>query len=68
MFETGFFIGKIGRENVIVLYEEGVEIPSDYSGVIFLPFTGNWKDDLRKETQQQLKIRQAAVAYMDDTT
>jgi hypothetical protein len=49
IFETGFFIGKVGRQNVIVLYENGVEIPSDYSGVIFIPFTGNWKDDLRKE-------------------
>ena len=33
IFETGFFIGKIGRQNVIVLYETGVEIPTDYSGV-----------------------------------
>jgi predicted nucleotide-binding protein len=49
VFETGFFIGKIGRENVIVLYEQGVEIPSDYSGVIFIPFDNNWKDDLRRE-------------------
>jgi len=49
IFETGFFIGKIGRQNVIVLYEDGVEIPSDYSGVIFIRLAGNWKDDLRKE-------------------
>ena len=52
IFETGFFIGKLGRENVIVLYEEGVEIPSDYSGVIFIPLIGNWKDDLRKEVNE----------------
>jgi predicted nucleotide-binding protein len=49
VFETGFFIGKIGRENVIILYEDGVEFPSDYSGVIFIPLIGNWKDELRKE-------------------
>jgi predicted nucleotide-binding protein len=49
IFETGFFIGKIGRQNVIVLYEDGVEIPSDYSGVIFIRLADNWKDDLRKE-------------------
>ncbi|MCD4665604.1 MAG: nucleotide-binding protein [Bacteroidales bacterium] len=49
IFETGFFIGKLGRENIIVLYEDGVEIPSDYSGVIFIRFAENWKDDLRKE-------------------
>lgn len=49
IFETGFFIGKLGRSNVVVLYENGVEIPSDYQGVIFILFGGNWKDDLRKE-------------------
>lgn len=49
IFETGFFIGTLGRQNVIVLYEHGVEIPSDYSGVIFIPLENNWKDDLRKE-------------------
>lgn len=49
IFETGFFIGKLGRQNVVVLYEDGVEIPSDYSGVIFIPLADNWKDNLRKE-------------------
>lgn len=49
IFETGFFIGKLGRENVIVLYEEGVDIPTDYKGVVYTSFSGNWKDDLRKE-------------------
>lgn len=49
IFETGFFIGKLGRENVIVLYEDNVEIPSDYSGVVFLRLADNWKDNLRRE-------------------
>jgi predicted nucleotide-binding protein len=51
IFETGFFIGKLGRENVIVLFEDGVEIPSDYTGVIFIRLADNWKDDLRKEIE-----------------
>lgn len=49
LFETGFFIGVLGRQNVIVLYEDGIEIPSDYSGVIFIRFADNWKDNLIKE-------------------
>jgi predicted nucleotide-binding protein len=49
IFETGFFIGKLGREKVVVLYEDEVEIPSDYSGVIFIRIADNWKDNLRKE-------------------
>lgn len=49
IFETGFFIGAIGRKNVVILYEQNVEIPSDYSGVVFIPLSGNWKHDLGKE-------------------
>lgn len=56
IFETGFFIGKIGRQNVVVLYENGVETPSDYSGVIFIPLSDNWKDDLRREIEAIYKI------------
>ncbi len=56
IFETGFFIGQLGRQNVIVLYEDGVEIPSDYSGVVFITLAGNWKDDLRKEVDAIYEI------------
>jgi len=56
IFETGFFIGKLGRGNVIVLVEEGIEIPSDYSGVIFIRYSDNWKDDLRKEVDTSYKV------------
>jgi predicted nucleotide-binding protein len=51
IFETGFFLGKIGRENVIILHESGIEIPSDYSGVVYVAIEGNWKDTLRKEIE-----------------
>lgn len=48
IFELGFFIGKLGRENVCALYQEGVEIPSDYKGVLYIP--------LDKEDGWQLKL------------
>ncbi|WP_242131330.1 TIR domain-containing protein [Aestuariivivens marinum] len=51
IFETGYFIGKLGRNKVIILYEAGVEIPSDYNGVIYIEITGNWKDYLRREIE-----------------
>ena len=51
VFETGFFIGALGRQNVIILVEKGVEMTSDYSGVVFISLSGNWKDDLRKEIE-----------------
>lgn len=36
ILELGFFLGKLGRERVCALYESGVEIPSDYQGVLFI--------------------------------
>jgi predicted nucleotide-binding protein len=51
IFELGFFIGRLGRERVCALYEEGVEIPSDYEGILLVPLDGTetWKLRLAKE-------------------
>lgn len=49
IFELGFFIGKLGRDKVCALFKEGVEIPSDYSGVVFIPMNGDWKSQLAQE-------------------
>ncbi len=51
IFEFGFFLGKLGRARVCALYEDNVEIPSDYQGVIFVPLDrqDRWKYDLAKE-------------------
>jgi predicted nucleotide-binding protein len=37
IFELGYFIGRIGRERVCALYQPGVELPSDYDGVVYVP-------------------------------
>jgi Predicted nucleotide-binding protein containing TIR-like domain len=37
VWEFGFFAGAIGRSNVAVLYEEGVELPSDLHGLVYIP-------------------------------
>jgi predicted nucleotide-binding protein len=53
VFELGFFIGKLGRARVAVLYEEGVELPSDVSGVLYTPFDpGGWRMALAREMQE----------------
>lgn len=54
IFELGYFIGKVGRENVCALYKEGVEIPSDYQGVLYLPMDTNngWQLSLAREIKQ----------------
>ncbi|WP_027715410.1 TIR domain-containing protein [Desulfuromonas sp. TF] len=38
MHEIGFFQGSYGRKKVILLHEEGVNIPSNLSGVAYIPF------------------------------
>ena len=51
VFELGFFIGALGRSRVAVLYEEGVELPSDMSGILYtvLDSHGAWKIGLGRE-------------------
>ncbi|QUH25547.1 TIR domain-containing protein [Serpentinicella alkaliphila] len=51
IFELGYFIGKLGRNRVCALYHSGVELPSDYSGILFVlqDEKGAWRLDLAKE-------------------
>lgn len=51
ILELGYFLGKLGRARVCALYENGVELPSDYQGVLFLPLDAGdrWKFDLVRE-------------------
>ncbi|MCL4553370.1 MAG: nucleotide-binding protein [Candidatus Marsarchaeota archaeon] len=54
IFELGYFVGKLGRNKVCVLYKEGVIIPSDYFGVAYVPMDSNgaWKGKLAQELKQ----------------
>ncbi len=51
ILELGYFIGKLGRERVLPLYSEGVELPSDIHGVLYVPIDkmSNWKFSIVKE-------------------
>lgn len=37
VLELGYFAGKIGRNRVCALVMGEIEIPSDYSGVVYIP-------------------------------
>jgi predicted nucleotide-binding protein len=51
IFEFGFFYGKIGRKNVVALYEDGVDLPSDLKGIVYsrVDQSGGWKTELLRE-------------------
>jgi len=51
IFELGFFIGALGRERVCALHKGEVEIPSDFSGVLWIRMDtdGAWQFKLARE-------------------
>jgi len=57
IFEMGFFIGKLGRERVIMLFkeEENFEMPTDHLGILYISYDkeGNWKFKLVRELNAQ---------------
>lgn len=38
MHEIGYFHGRYGRPRVILLHEEGVSVPTNLSGIVYVPF------------------------------
>lgn len=51
VFETGYFIGKLGRENIIIIADSSVEIPSDLSGVVYTD-KSDWRIEVLKELRE----------------
>lgn len=51
VFEHGYLIGKIGRENVCALVKGDIEKPTDISGVVYIPMDegDGWKLAIAKE-------------------
>ena len=49
IFELGFFRAALGPERVCVLYDDEVEIPSDYQGVEYVSFGEDWEQRLLLE-------------------
>ena len=52
--ELGYFLGKLGRERVCVLYKEEVELPSDIHGILYVPMDSSdgWPQKLAREMKQ----------------
>jgi len=53
IFELGYFLGRLGRQNVIAIYrkKKDFEIPNDYNGVLWIEYKNGWYFELIKELQ-----------------
>ncbi len=51
VFEHGYLMAKLGRENVCALVKGDIETPNDISGVVYvtLDTAGAWKTEIAKE-------------------
>jgi predicted nucleotide-binding protein len=51
VFELGYFVGKLGRKRVCMLYKGDVQVPSDCQGVLYVPMdaAGAWRIRLAQE-------------------
>lgn len=59
VFELGLFIGLIGRDRVAALNDTSIELPTDFSGVGYIPIDGeSWQIELARE----LKAADIAVS------
>lgn len=54
ILELGYFTGKLGRSRVCALFKPGVEVPSDFHGVLFIEIdeAGAWRAKLAQELVQ----------------
>lgn len=51
VFEHGYLMAKLGRENVCALVKGTIETPNDISGVVYVPMdpAGAWQKEIVKE-------------------
>lgn len=54
IFEHGYFVAKLGIENVVALKKGDVELPNDLSGVIYKEYdqSGAWKYKIANELEE----------------
>jgi predicted nucleotide-binding protein len=53
ILELGYFWALLGRDKLCALYTDGVEIPSDFKGIVFVPVdaAGSWRYLVAREMQ-----------------
>ena len=61
ILELGYFIGKLGRDKVAAVYVKDVELPSDFDGMLYVPYDrrSDWRSKLTRE------IKEAGIVVME---
>jgi predicted nucleotide-binding protein len=54
VLELGYFMGRLRRERVCAIHRGDIELPSDYMGVVYIPYDrgGGWRLHLAKELRE----------------
>jgi len=52
ILELGWFMGRLGRENVIVIIKGDIELPSDFGGVLYLRYAHDVHEVAAEITKQ----------------
>lgn len=50
VYEAGYFMGKLGREKVVMVVDKGIELPSDLQGVVYTN-SNDWNVKVLQELQ-----------------
>ncbi len=51
ILELGYFLAKLGRNNISIICENGIELPSDINGILYIIYSdsNSWKLRLANE-------------------
>lgn len=55
ILELGYFFAKLGRDRVICLYKSDIELPSDISGIIYISFDRDLKNEVYRKLRMELR-------------
>jgi predicted nucleotide-binding protein len=65
LLELGYFLGKLGRDRLVVLHDGAAEVPSDLSGLLTVRCSQDWKLPLLKELSKMVPIPGTLMALLD---
>ena len=67
LLELGYFLGKLGRERVVLLHDGEAEIPSNLAGVLTVRSSQDWRISLLRELRRTVPISGTLDALLDQS-